>query len=158
MPDDLLNEIQLRVKKHTLSKKIYFDADGAAADLAQYKLPAYFLDFETINPAVPMWKGTKPFQQIPFQFSIHALSKTGKLKQTGFLDLTGKDPSKPLAEALIKACGLRGPVFAYNASFERKCIDDLAARFPRLRTALLAINARIVDLLPDSNVDFPGEQ
>ena len=160
VPDDLLNEIQLRVKKHTLSKKVYFDAKGAATDLAQYKLPAYFLDFETINPAVPMRKGTKPFQQIPFQFSVHILSRAGTLKKAGFLDLSGKDPSKPLAEALISACGLSGPVFAYKASFEKKCIADLAARFSRLRTALLAINARMVDLLPVAQQHYyhPSQQ
>ena len=147
IPDDVLNCRQRRVKTHSLSGEIFFDAAGAAADLAAHKLPAYFLDFETIMFAVPIWKGTRPYQQIPFQFSVHRLSRTGKLAEQAFLDLSGNDPSKALAEALIAACGESGPVFAYNASFEQSRIRDLAERFPRLKRALLAINDRVVDLL-----------
>ena len=146
--DHLLNETQKRVKEHTVSGEIFFDAGGAAADLAQHKLPAYFLDFETIMFAVPIWKGTRPYQQIVFQFSVHHLSKKGELTDQAFLDLSGEDPSKKLAEALLAACGGRGPVFVYNAGFEKTRIKELAARFPGLKVALLAINDRIVDLCP----------
>ena len=147
VPDHFLNELQLRVKKHTLSGATYFDAAGAAADLAKYKLPAYFLDFETILRAVPIWKGTRPYQQIPFKFSAHRLSRTGKLTHESFLDLSGTDPSKAFSEALIAACCQRGPVFVYNASFEKSRIKELADRFKGLKNSLLSINERIVDLL-----------
>ena len=148
IPDDLLNDRQMRVKTHTLSGKVFFDALQAAAELMPHKLPAYFLDFETIQFAVPIWKGTRPYQQIPFQFSMHRLSRTGKLDHHSFIDLSGKDPSKAFAESLIAACGERGPVFVYNAGFETARIKELGARFPKLRASLLAINERVVDLLP----------
>jgi len=148
VPDVLLNPRQLRVKNCTLTGNVWFDAEGAAADLAAHKLPGYFLDFETVQFAVPIWKGTRPYQQIPFQFSIHRLSKTGKLDHQEFLDLSGKDPSRKFAECLIEACGKRGPVFVYNAAFETTRIKELAQRFPKLAKSLLAINDRIVDLLP----------
>ena len=86
VPDELLNERQQRVKAHTLADNVFFDEKNAAAELAAHKLPAYFLDFETIQFAVPIWKGTRPYQQITFQFSLHTLSASGKLAQTGFLD------------------------------------------------------------------------
>ena len=148
VPDELLTEQQKLVKKHTLSRRKYFDAPNAAKDLAAYPLPAYFLDFETISFAVPIWKGTRPYQQIPFQFSLHRLGRNGKLDSKSFLDLSGDDPSRAFAEELIATCGERGPVFVYNAAFEKSRIDELALRFPRLQKSLLAINARIVDLLP----------
>jgi hypothetical protein len=147
VPDELLNPKQLRVKTLTLAGSVYFNADGAAAELAQHKLPALFLDFETINFAVPIWKGTRPFQHVPFQFSLHRLSRTGKLTQQEFIDLSGQDPSRKFAEVLIAACGERGPIFVYSA-FESTRINELAKRFPRLSRPLLAINARLVDLLP----------
>lgn len=147
VPDELLNDRQCRVKTHTLSGDVFFDTHNAAADLALHKLPAYFIDFETIQFAVPIWKGTRPYQQIPFQFSVHRLSRTGKLDHQSFLDLSGKDPSKVFAESLIAACGERGPVFVYNAGFETARIRELADRFPRLKQSLLAINERVVDLL-----------
>lgn len=147
MPDEFLNSQQLCVKTHTLAGTVYFDTTGAAAALAPHRLPAFFLDFETINLTVPIWKGTRPFQQTPFQFSLHRLSRTGKLTHRDFLNLSGKDPAKQFAEALIAACGERGPVFVYSG-FESGRIRDLTERFPSLARPLLAINERIVDLLP----------
>jgi hypothetical protein len=148
VPDDLLNLKQQRVKTHTLANTVFFDAAGAAADLAVHSLPAYFLDFETIQFAVPIWQGTHPYQQNTFQFSLHTLSEAGHLVHIEFLDISGRDPAEPFAQALIAACGESGPVYVYNAGFEMARIRELALRHPHLSEALLAINERVVDLLP----------
>ncbi len=148
VPDALLSDKQFMVKEHTLAKTVFFDAAGAASDLAPHGFPAYFLDFESIQFAIPIWKGTRPYQQITFQFSLHTLAESGELSHTGFLDLSGDDPSEPFAKALIAACGESGPVFVYNAAFETTRIRELADRYPALAEPLLAINARVVDLLP----------
>lgn len=148
IPDALLNEAQLRVKSHTLAGKTYFDRAGAITDLAAHRPPAYFLDFETVQFAVPIWKWTRPYQQIPFQFSLHHISRGGKLDHQMFLDLSGDDPSRSFAESLIGACGASGPIFVYNAAFETARISELAARFKRLKRSLMAVNERIVDLHP----------
>ena len=148
VPDEMLSDIQSRVKEHTLARTVFFDAARAAADLAPHGFPAYFLDFESIFFAVPIWKGTRPYQQITFQFSLHTLAESGQLTHTAFLDLSGDDPSEPFAQALIAACGESGPVYVYNAAFETTRIRELAARYPDLAEPLLAINARVVDLLP----------
>ena len=160
VPDHLLNARQQRVKQVTLTNKAYFDQASAAQALAAHKLPAYFLDFETIFFAVPIWKDTRPFQQIPFQFSLQRLTRTGKLTEQAFIDLSGKDPSKAFAQALIAACGERGPIFVYNAGFETARIRELAERFPRLAKALLALNERVVDLLPIAREHYyhPSQQ
>ena len=154
LPDTLLNQAQRRVKKHTLSGRTFFDAKAATEALNPYGFPAYFLDFETIQFAVPIWKGTRPYQMIPFQFSLYRLSKSGSLNEVPFLDLAGGDPSGALAEQLIAACGKRGPIFVYNAGFEKARIKELADRFSRLATSLLALNERIVDLLPIARACF----
>jgi hypothetical protein len=146
--DDLLNDKQRMVKNHTLANTVFFDAAGAAADLAPHGIPASFLDFETIQFAVPIWKGTRPYQQIPFQFSLHTLRSSGRLSHRAFLDLSGNDPSEPFAKALIAACGASGPIFVYNAGFETARVSELAGRYPHLAGPLLAINSRVVDLLP----------
>lgn len=148
VPNDLLNPKQLRVKTHTLDQTVFFDAAGAAADLAPHSLPAYFLDFETIQLAVPIWTGTRPYQQNCFQFSLHRLSASGVLTHTEFLDTSGADPALPFAQALIDACGVSGPVYVYNASFECSRMRELATRYSALSPDLLAIVARVVDLLP----------
>jgi hypothetical protein len=147
VPDELLNAKQLRVKTHTLSGQVYFGAQHAAMAFTGHTLPAYFLDFETIRFAVPIWQGTRPYQQLPFQFSVHRLSRGGTLEAESFLDLSGKDPRRALAEALILACGTEGPVYVYSA-FEASRIRDLAREYPTLEAALLALAGRLVDLLP----------
>lgn len=147
VPDHLLNAQQLRVKQCTVNQEIYFDAEGAANDLTAYRLPGYFLDFETTMFAIPIWAGTRPYQHIPFQFSLHIVSEVGDLQHQAFLDLSGNDPSRRLAETLVAACGEEGPVFVYSAKFEKGRIKELSERFPDLSIRLHAISDRMVDLL-----------
>jgi len=103
VPDALLSDLQQRVKTQTRLNQEYFDQAGAAADLAGVTGPFCFLDFETVNPPVPLWAGTRPFAQVPFQFSLHVLTEDGTLEHREFLVATGADPSRPFAEALIEA-------------------------------------------------------
>lgn len=148
VPDDMLNDQQRRVKSCTLSGALYFDQAATARELARHALPAYFMDFETAQMAIPVWKGMRPYQQVPFQFSVHRLSQDTVLSHDSFLDLSGGDPSKAFAVKLIEVLGKTGTIFVYNAAFEKGRIRELAEKFPKLREALLALNDRVVDLLP----------
>ena len=152
VPDSLLNALQLRVKKHTLADTVDFDAVGAKAALSRHPLPAHFLDFETIAFAVPIWAGTRPYEQVPFQFSMHYLQASDqKPHHSEFLDLTGKNPTRPFAEALVQSCGQVGPIFVYNKGFEGARIEDVIRHLQEevgLVAALAAIKARLVDLKP----------
>ncbi len=148
VPDDLLTVSQKRVRDCTLSGKPYFDLAGARSDLAGHRLPGLFLDFETIGFAVPIWAGTRPFQQVTFQFSLHRLNPSGSASHHAFLDLTGADPSRCVAEELVTRCGSSEPVFVYNAGFEGGRLAELAGRFPDLATGLQSIRSRLVDLWP----------
>ena len=127
--------------------------------------PRYYLDFETIAFAVPRWAGTRPYQQVPFQFSCHTELAPGIVVPAAYLDSDGNDPRRDFAETLIATVdpaklakmGLDapagvaaqpGPILVYNAAFERSRISELAAAFPDLAPALHAVNARLLDLLP----------
>jgi len=147
-PDALLDVLQLRVKRATLAGAPWFDADGARADLAPHRLPALFLDFETAGFAVPRWAGTRPYQSIPFQFSVHRMGRDGSLEAGGFLDTSGREPSADFAAALVEACAGSGPIFVYNRAFEARHVAALEARFAPLATRLAAIRERLVDLHP----------
>lgn len=149
VPDNKLTELQLRVKQVSSTGQPYFDANGAAKDLSGHPCPCLFLDFESVQFGVPIWAGTKPYQQICFQFSLHRLNADGSLAHTEFLDLSGNDPSEAFAMALIQACGTdTKAVFVFNAAFEKTRITELAGKFPVLKKELLDINSRIVDLMP----------
>ena len=112
------------------------------------------MDFETIQFGVPKWAGTRPFQSLPFQFSVHHLDEHGVLDYHGFLNHSGEDPTHAFACALVGACGNSGPIFVYNSGFEGSRINELAQRFPELNTSLLAIKRRLVDLLPIAQARF----
>ena len=154
LPDDLLNNLQRRVRDASVTGEPYFDAEMAARALAPFPLPAYFLDFETIQLGVPRWAGTRPYQMLPFQFSLHRLSEDGRLDHKGFLDLSGDDPSEAFARSLIDVCGEPLPVFVYNVGFEGARLTELAGGFQDLAPALLALKDRMVDLLPISRSHF----
>lgn len=160
VPDDWLNPTQQRVKAATLSGRAFFDRRGAARALEQHKLPAYFLDFETVQFPVPLWRGTRPYQQLPFQFSLHRLGRGGSLTHHEFLDLSGRDPSLKFAQALVDACGRQGPIYSYNMGFERGRIEHLARRHAALADALQGLTARLVDLLPVARAHYyhPSQQ
>jgi len=151
VPDSLLNGTQLKVKQHTIAGTTFFDSNGAAQELSKVTVkgaPHYFLDFETSMTPIPKLIGTRPYQQIPFQFSLHTLQEDDTLEQITFLDLTGNDPRRKFSKKLIQTCGKTGPIFVYNAGFERGIIKNQAERYPELSVDLLAISKRIIDLLP----------
>ena len=115
--------------------------------MAGLSYPRYYLDFETITFTAPIWVGTRPYQQIPFQWSCHVESHTGKLKHHEWLADGQQDPRRAFVESLIETIGPRGTSLAYNASFERKRLEELASAFPEYEATLLSLMERIVDLL-----------
>jgi hypothetical protein len=116
--------------------------------IAALPYPRYYIDFETINPAVPVWAGTRPYMQVPFQWSCHIETAKGVMTHCAFLADGQSDPRRPFAMSLIDAVGTHGPVFVYNAPFERSRMQELAEYYPNLAPALEAAIDRIVDLLP----------
>jgi len=116
--------------------------------MASLPYPRYYLDFETIQFTAPIWLETRPFQQLPFQWSCHIESSDGSLDHVEFLDLSGDQPMYRFSESLIKAMGGDGPILVYNQSFEKSRIREMAEMFPEFANSLIALNDRIVDLLP----------
>ena len=147
VPTDVItSETQLRVHRITCEETPEL-LPGAAEFVENLAYPRYYLDFETINPGIPAWKGTRPYQQIPFQYSCHIEEGPGQMRHVEFLDLTAIPPMRDLAEQMIADLGTAGPILMYS-NFERRVITGLAERFPDLSDALLALVERLVDLLP----------
>ena len=116
--------------------------------LNSLEYPLYYLDYETLNPAIPLFQNSEPYKQIPFQFSLHIQKEKGSHPQhIGFLHKEKSDPRRRLAETLIKNCGKKGSIIVYNENFEKTRNKELAELLPDLAKDLLAINNRIIDLL-----------
>ncbi|SCW76240.1 protein of unknown function [Sphingobium faniae] len=147
-PSELKSEVHRRVHRATMTGEPWHDVAGARAAMAAWTFPRTWLDFETIAFAVPRWIGTRPYQQVPFQFSAHVEHEGGDIDHHEFLSIDGLDPRRACAEELVAKLPAAGAIIAYNAPFERQCIRGLAAQFPDLADALEALADRIVDLLP----------
>ncbi len=123
--------------------------------LVSFDYPRYYLDFETINLAVPRWQATRPYvTQVPFQWSCHIEDASHNLTHAMFLDVSGNDPRRACAEQMLAVLGTTGPIFVYFESFEKNRIAELATLFLDLKDSLLALNDRIVDLLPITRTNY----
>lgn len=143
------NDKQLRQIQHFLvDKGTYVEKENIQRFLETLSYPIYFLDFETMQPVIPIYVGTKPYAQIPFQYSLHYIEKEGGvLKHKEFLAESGTDPRRALAEQLCVDIPMGVCVTAYNKAFECTRLKELAALYPDLADHLLNIEANIVDLL-----------
>jgi hypothetical protein len=119
---------------------------AATAFLATLPYPRYYLDFESVQFAVPLWAGTSPYQQLVFQWSCHIEDRSGEVTHREFLDTSGEAPMRAAAETLLEATGDRGPVFVYH-DFEKWRLVEMARMFPDLAPGLDALTGRLVDLL-----------
>lgn len=145
----ITNDKQLRQMSFYLKEQgTYIDKAGIGAFLDTLSYPIYFLDFETVQPVIPEYIGTKPYAQIPFQYSLHYIEKKdGELKHKEFLAESGTDPRRALAERLCEDIPMNVCVTAYNKAFECTRIKELAETFPDLAEHLLNIKDNIKDLL-----------
>ena len=148
VPAELLSDPRhLKVHSASVTGLPFFDVQ-ARQEISKLPYPRYFLDFETIGMAVPIWKGTRPYMQIPFQWSCHVEHENGAMEHHEFLDISGKDPRLDFAKSLVATIGSSGSVVVYNAGFEGTRLNELAQTFPDLADALLSIKDRFFDLLP----------
>jgi len=143
-----LNEKQRMQVECSLDDTIYINKVEIAKFLDTLSYPLYFLDFETMQPVIPEHQGTHPYQQIPFQYSLHYIEhEGGELKHTEFLAVSGEDPRRALAEQLCRDIPMNVCVTAYNKAFECTRLRELAETYPDLSEHLLDIRDNIIDLL-----------
>ena len=148
VPENMLtNEGHLRVWRATKAGQAIIDKDVKRV-LGEYGYPRYFLDFEGINFAVPIWKGTSPYQQVPFQYSCHIDHSDDSLEHHSYLHTTQESPIRPLISDLIEKLGKSGPIFVYNQAYEKTVLSQMADLLPDLAPDIEDIIERIVDLLP----------
>ena len=136
-----------------LNKSLHIESENIREWLNTLEYPMYYLDYETVQCAIPMFDGAKPYSQIPFQFSLHIQdSPDAEPRHIEFLHQNRSDPRRALAEALVKGCAKKGSIVVYNQAFEMTRNKELAELFPDLADDILAINERIIDqLIPFRN-------
>ena len=149
IPDDyvLPESQQLQVDSFKNGESI-LDKEAIKKFLKTFKYPLYFMDFESFQPAVPLFDNSKPYQQIPFQYSLHyQKSKKSKLEHKEFLAEAGPEPRIPFIEQLLKDTETEGQIVVYNKSFEIMILHAIAKDFPKYKKEIEERVERIVDLM-----------
>ena len=123
---------------------VHGDIGRALAGIAS---PVRHLDFETFAPAIPRFAGTRPYDQIPFLFSVHTERDGGPPEHADYLHEGEGDPRPAVADRLIAAAGREGTICTYSG-YERRMLRDLATALPDRALALRAIQRRLFDLHP----------
>lgn len=144
-----LDFFQTRQIDYALNKsnELYFDKKLVNKFLKDITYPIYFFDFESYQSVIPNLNKTKPYQQIPFQYSLHILYENGELVHKEFLGNGKDDPREKLIIQMINDLGTRGSIIAYNMSFEKTRIKELSCAFPNYNEELENISKRFVDLM-----------
>lgn len=138
---------QLIIRDATITGRPYVAPDLGRL-LHSFQPPACYLDFEAMMPPVPLYAGTRPYQTIPFQWSLHAIDGDGMLHHREFLAPGDDDPRLSFADTLVVALiEFTGPILVYSG-YEQTRLRELANQFPELRPAIDQIIARLLDLLP----------
>jgi len=139
-----IQELQIETCK---TKEPFVDKSIIEDFLGTIKYPINFFDFETFQDAIPRFDNQRPYQQIPFQYSLHILHEDGTLEHKEFLGDENSDPRDLLIEQMLGDITETGSIVAYNQSFEMSRINELAKFKPSREEKLLALNERFVDLI-----------
>lgn len=148
LPDGLaLNPQAERQRRAVIADTMIVEGD-LAADLRMFDGPLAYLDFETVQPAIPRWNGCHPRDQVAAQFSCHRELPSGRLEHQWWITQGPADPRPELARRVIESCRGARAVVAYYAEFERARMEEIAAVFPEYAEGLRDVISRLVDPLP----------
>lgn len=139
---------EAHIVRATQSGRPHHDVHEARRAIDAWSYPRAWIDFETIAFPAPRWVGTRPYEQVPFQFSVHIEHADGTTTHREFLHLDGSDPRRACAQALVAQIPVGVTLIAYNASFEKRVLQALAVAVPEHAERLTAMADSIVDLLP----------
>lgn len=142
------NSNGLRHLRAVKTKKVFIDPKAIERELAQLEYPLHFLDYETYNPAIPLFNGYKPYQRVVFQYSLHVKkSPKAELKHYQYLSTKIEDPTNELAKSLSEAIGKKGNIIVWNKNFETGCNNEMCARCRKHADFFESINGRMYDLM-----------
>jgi Domain of unknown function(DUF2779) len=148
IPDDFrLGPAQARTRAAWLEGGLYLEP-GLAAALRRTGPPAHYLDFETAFPAIPLYAGMRPYQQVPSQWSLHRVDAAGRVLHREFLADCRTDPRPAFAQSLLAALRHRREPILVWSSFESNRLAELAAALPEHAAEIARVRARLVDLHP----------
>jgi hypothetical protein len=149
IPNDFILNGKHKIQRNCeISGEPHIEKEPIRLFLNTLEYPLHYLDFETFNTAIPLFDDTRPYQQVPFQFSLHVVDTSSAIpKHYSFLADGTTDPRPEFIASLKKVLGNNGSIVVYKQSFEKGILKALGTIFPKYNNWVENLNDRIVDLL-----------
>ena len=147
IPDTMkLTDIQQYKVDAWKAQRPVVNKDAIKSFIDSISYPIYHFDFETLGPAIPKFKGMKPYGKYPFQYSLHIEQEDGALEHKEYLATPGQDPREEIAKRIVENIPKDACVMAFNISFEKSIIHTLADNYPVYEDHLMNIHDNFIDL------------
>ncbi|TGL52584.1 DUF2779 domain-containing protein [Leptospira wolffii] len=148
IPDEDFTHRQRIQVEAVKSGKEYLNREALVGFLDRLKFPLYYLDFETINPPVPIYSKSNPFQHVPFLFSLHIQRENlqEEPEEYSYIEDGNIDPRSGILSALSEKIRPGGTVLAFNDTFEKRCLKEATQAFPNFKSWFQSIEGDFVDL------------
>ncbi len=154
-PTILSDKQQNQIRVHSTQKE-EIDIEKLKNFCEPLTYPIYFVDYESVHPAIPMFDGYNPYVQMVYLASIHFIKeKGGNLEHTEYMHPDASDPGPPVARFLSDNIDPKGTVLVWNETFEKSRNRELGERYPEYKNVMERINNQVVDLaIPFKNHDY----
>jgi hypothetical protein len=148
IPDDMifLTENQQSKVDRWKAQNGVINKDAIKDFVGSISYPIYHFDFETMGPAIPEFKGIKPYGKYPFQYSLHIEQEDGSLEHKEYLATPGQDPREEIAKRMVEDIPKDACIMAFNTSFEKSIVRTLADNYPVYADHLMGIHSNFIDL------------
>lgn len=149
IPDTVaLSDKQKRQIQSTKLDQRIIDTNKIKAFIQEIRYPLYFFDYETFSNVIPQFNGIRPYQQVPFQYSLHIIqSPNAQIEHREYLHTENSHPGLPLLQKLQEDIGNEGTILVWYEKFEKSRNRELGEMFPEYADFMQRINDRIVDLM-----------
>jgi hypothetical protein len=136
------------IEEERSTREAYRNKEYLKEFVGELQYPLFYFDFETVMPAIPEFNESRPYQQVPFQYSLHIQKGRGEeLEHFEFLGDGINDPRAPLIKELLDTLGKSGSIIVWYQTFEISRLKELARDFPEFEAEICAVIERIIDLI-----------
>lgn len=147
IPDDFELSVRQLEQVTAIKKGRIVNKEGVQEFLSKLEYPLHFFDYETFSGVIPAFDGLSPYQQVPFQYSLHILDALGgEIRHKEYLHTENSDPTLSLVKQMSEDFEKTGTIIVWHESFEKGRNDELSVMHPGYKVFLNNINERIMDL------------
>ena len=155
IPDEELSPKQIIQKRTIIEGKPHINSESIKEFIDSLEYPIYHLDFESMNEGIPAIDGTRPYEQIPFQYSLHIENEDGSITHREFIHSEKNDPRVEFGKSLLNDLGEKGTILAYHDSYEKRILREIKAKYTEFENDFNKIINRFKDLKkPFSTFNF----